>query len=572
MGNSTKHSLLLACVIATVCLFAVPAFAQFTDMSVTKTDSPDPVTPGSNLTYTITVNNPGPNTGFAVLLNDTIPMDTTFVSFTAPGGWVITMPSPGGTGAVTASSEGMVAGTAVFTLVVNVNPTTTAFSITNVANLSVSNDLNVANNVATETTNINAADLILTKSDSPDPVTAGASITYQLSLVNNGPSAAVNVQLTDTVPAGTTLLTGSFMQTGGNTGPFTTQVSGTTLTATLASMPPGVAIFEFLVNVSPSLAAGSTITNNASVTTSTVDPNAANNSATETTGVVTFADLVVTKADAPDPVAPGTNLTYTIDVANDGLSDAQSVTFTDNVPANTTFVSFTAPAGWSVSTPGVGAMGTVTATRPTLARNAFETFTLIVKVDAATPNGTIITNTASAASTTTDAEPSDNSATATTTAAFSNADLAVTKSVAGAGPFPAGGNVTYTITVSNSGPAGATNVTATDTLPAGATVVSATPSQGSCSGTGPVNCALGSIASGASATISLVIKSSSTPGVTVNSVTVSATQPDPNPANNTATATVTTINPTLIPTLSTWMLLLLAVALAGLGLAIVRGT
>src|SRR5207245_11798367 len=54
-------------------------------------------------------------------------------------------------------------------------------------------------------------------------------------------------------------------------------------------------------------------------------------------------------------------------------------------------------------------------------------------------------------------------------------------------------NVSYTITVTNSGPSTATGVTLTDTLAAGLTFVSSTPSQGTCAGTSPIICNLGTI-------------------------------------------------------------------------------
>ena len=70
----------------------------------------------------------------------------------------------------------------------------------------------------------------------------------------------------------------------------------------------------------------------------------------------------------------------------------------------------------------------------------------------------------------------------------------------------AGNNLTYTIGVDNKGPShtGGT-VTLTDQLPAGTTLVSATPSQGTCSGTTTVTCDLGTLANGASATVSVVV-------------------------------------------------------------------
>ena len=47
-----------------------------TDLSITKTDSPDPATVGNNVTYTITVTNTGANDASAVTVADALPADT----------------------------------------------------------------------------------------------------------------------------------------------------------------------------------------------------------------------------------------------------------------------------------------------------------------------------------------------------------------------------------------------------------------------------------------------------------------------------------------------------------------
>ena len=57
------------------------------------------------------------------------------------------------------------------------------------------------------------------------------------------------------------------------------------------------------------------------------------------------ADLSVTKTDSPDPVAAGSNITYTIVIDNDGPDTATSVVLTEATPANTTFVSVSPSAG-----------------------------------------------------------------------------------------------------------------------------------------------------------------------------------------------------------------------------------
>jgi uncharacterized repeat protein (TIGR01451 family) len=126
-------------------------------------------------------------------------------------------------------------------------------------------------------------------------------------------------------------------------------------------------------------------------------------------------------------------------------------------------------------------------------------------------------------------------------AAGSGADLAVTKTDS-PDPVLVGSPLTYTVTVSNAGPDAATLVGLTDTLPAGVTFGSATPSQGTCAEAGGVvTCDLGTLASAAGATVTIVVTPATT-GVLTNTATAAAAEADGNPANNTATAT-TTVNP-----------------------------
>ena len=140
-------------------LLAGPAMAGIVvDLSVGKTDSPDPVTAGTNLTYTITVNNPGPLPAGNVSMSDTLPTAVTFVSFTSPAGWTNTTPPVGGTGSVTATNASMAAGSAVFTLVVRVDGgVANGTVITNTATVSGSDpDLTPANNSSTASTTVSA--------------------------------------------------------------------------------------------------------------------------------------------------------------------------------------------------------------------------------------------------------------------------------------------------------------------------------------------------------------------------------------------------------------------------------
>src|SRR5262249_3582774 len=82
---------------------------------------------------------------------------------------------------------------------------------------------------------------------------------------------------------------------------------------------------------------------------------------------VTAADLATTITDTPDPVDVGTNITYSITVTDNGPDTAQGVTLTTAVAAGTTFVSFTVPAGWTLTAPAVGGTGAISATTASLA-------------------------------------------------------------------------------------------------------------------------------------------------------------------------------------------------------------
>jgi uncharacterized repeat protein (TIGR01451 family) len=184
------------------------------------------------------------------------------------------------------------------------------------------------------------------------------------------------------------------------------------------------------------------------------------------------ADLSVTKVDSPDPSVAGSNVIYTIAVTSLTAAAGTTVALSDTLPANATFFSITSPAGWTCTTPGGGGTGTVNCSIATLPADGSGSFTLVVNVNAATPNGTIITNTASVTSAD-DPVAGNNSATATTTVS-SGANLLVLKSDS-PDPAVANGNITYVITVRNDGPLAATSATLTDVIPANTTFVSLAP-------------------------------------------------------------------------------------------------
>jgi uncharacterized repeat protein (TIGR01451 family) len=118
--------------------------------------------------------------------------------------------------------------------------------------------------------------------------------------------------------------------------------------------------------------------------------------------------------DSPDPVNAGAHLTYSIIVSNSGPLSSISDTLTDAIPAGTTFVSATAPAGWTVTTPAVGGAGTVRwFLSGSFLSGGSATFGLVVAVDSSAV-GTV-ENTATLTTGNVDAYQLNNSAHTSTT-------------------------------------------------------------------------------------------------------------------------------------------------------------
>jgi uncharacterized repeat protein (TIGR01451 family) len=512
------------------------------DLSVTNSVTPNPVTAGNNITFTQVVTNGGPARARGVSLTETLPAGMTAVTLSAPG-WTCNI----GTLICTDNTNLANGATATITFVVKANANVAAGSglLESVSVTSTTPDPNLANNSASVTVYVsNSADVSVTNTPSPVPVQAGNNITYTQVVNNAGASNAATVTLTETLPASTTAVSLSTPAAG-----WTCTVA--TLTCSNPSLVPGTpATITYVVTVNAGTAAGAAIKETASVSSATTDPNFANNIATASDVVATVgqADLVVANAASPTSVAAGANVTYTQSVTNDGPAATNTgMTFTQSTPPNTNFQSITAPAGWNCVTPSVGGIGTITCTDTgSLALNGVANFTLVLQVNASTPSGTSITDTATATATNIVPNLTTNTAGATVVVANANsADTAIVKT-ASPNPVTQGTPLTYSLAVTNNGPASATNVTVTDTLPSVVTYLSSTTTQGSCSEAGgTVTCLLGTMANAGTATIT-ILTIPGTPGVVSNTATVTADQTDPTPANNTSTQTETITYPTKI--------------------------
>ena len=161
------------------------------------------------------------------------------------------------------------------------------------------------------------------------------------------------------------------------------------------------------------------------------------------------------------------------------------------------------------------------------------------------PGATQVVNSATAASSTPDPDPSDNTGSCDHGGRARTADRCGSRGQQGrygTASAASGTQVTYTLTVMNHGPAAANNVVLTDSLPAGVQLVSATAAPGACTGTNPVTCTWPPpCPSGDTLTAMIVVRV--LPGAYRDAGRhrdgQQPDQPDPTPTNNTATAQTT---------------------------------
>jgi uncharacterized repeat protein (TIGR01451 family) len=540
------------------------AYCAGADLAVTNSGSPNPVLLNQNITYVQTVTNNGPQDALNVVFTEAIPAGTTFVSLAETNSLGVTSTAFTCTtaGSITCTDPDLASGSAntiTFTVVVSVNGSDAfgAQIIDTDEVTSGTNDPALTNNSATVQTSVaynNSANLAVAITPSATTVSSPGTVTYSVSVTNNGPNASNGVTLSFPIPASPADLTFNSMTFPSGWSCSTPAANATgTITCSLSSLAANTtANFSIKVNVDSGLSAGTSISETASVSATTADPNPPNNYATATVVVAGAgqSDLAMSNTASPNPVLPGNNLTFTQVVTNNGPNTA-SATFTETIPTNTTFVSLSIPSGWTCPTlPLVGSTGSIICTDATFATaNSPATFSLVTKVGSATTPGTVITDTVSAAAAGGDPNSANNSATATSVVASpSQSDVAIVKT-AGPEPVDQGTNLTYTLQVTNNGPAVATGVTVSDPLPSAVTYTSSSTTQGTCTQTtGTVTCNLGSVSVGGLVIITINVNAStfSSASLVSNTATVTSTTSDPNSTNNSSTAISTIQAPSAV--------------------------
>jgi uncharacterized repeat protein (TIGR01451 family) len=361
-----------------------------------------------------------------------------------------------------------------------------------------------------------AADLAVGLQASDTTPDEGGTVVYTVSITNAGSDAASGVSVTALLPAGVTYVSHAASQGsyGGGTGVWTVGSLAGSAAATL----------DVTTEVAAGTA-GTSILATASRTASTpVDPNAANDSDSESI-TVRSADLAVQHA-VNDPAPPeGGTVVYTVTVTNQGPDAASGVVVTNLLPAGVTYVS-------DLPSHGAYASGTGAWTVGSLPSSGVATLDVTATVDPGTSGALIVATATRNASAPTDPNGANDSASAGITVEAA-ADLAVEKTVDD--PLPKeGGTITYTVTLTNQGPGPATGVSVADSLPAGVTYASDVPSHGSyASGTGVWT--VGTLGGGAFATLQITatVNAGTADSTITNHASVAAAdQIDPNTGND----------------------------------------
>lgn len=388
-------------------------YAPLADLALTMLDSPSSVTASDTFSFTLGITNYGPSNAVNVLVGDFVPAGTQIISVETSGSGscntgilgVVTHPS-------TCVFDTLTNGEShTITIVVDVLPDTQG-SLQNSARVwSDTFDNYNSNDLAPMSISVSSeADLIVTKSDSADPVMAGTPLTYTIDVTNNGPSTSHDVLLTDTLAAETSFVSASTID-----GVPCNSADLNVIECKLGDLAPNENVVVIInAAVVPSVADDTTIENTVNVTSLSSDPDEANY--TESTLVTAAADLWIDKTSNFLAETSSDTLSYLLIVHNDpgcsddtphicgegGPSDAINVvvTYTLPEPRNKVAVEFISDTCTYNSTPHA-----ITCTVPILAAGSKQIFDIQLRVKGGIAK---ITNSATVRSDTPDPVPENN--------------------------------------------------------------------------------------------------------------------------------------------------------------------
>ncbi len=442
-------------------------------LQISKSDNPDPVTPGETLQYTIVYTNTGSVDALGVVITETYPSDTTYLV-------AVPSPTPGTNnvwliGSLPAGATGTIA---VSVRVTNELPIGSV--LTNVVRIGAAQ---AAESAHTETTQVTSApDVYIGKSDSGDPVRVGDSLIYTIQYGNNGNAPVTGIRITETYPGKVTFVTANPSPNLGDN-------------VWLPDALGGSGQFRLIyvtVQVDSPIDDQTTLRNRVTIDTNETQPH----QITEST-LVQAPLITLTKSASTGTPAANSLLTYTLRYANTGSTYASNVVVTDAVPANTTYRSC-APAGLCDHSGGV-----VMWNLGQLASQTSGLLTMTVAVSNNVANGTPLVNTARISA----AEQVAAFVRITSTVSSAPA-LSLLKSD-GVSSAAAGQVLTYSLAYTNSGNAPAANVVITDRIPSNTSVQGCTPACVAMGG-GVYSFTLGTVGAGSGGFVTLSARLAST--------------------------------------------------------------
>ncbi|MEG1228884.1 MAG: gliding motility-associated C-terminal domain-containing protein, partial [Flavobacterium sp.] len=418
-----------------------------------------------NVEFLITAVNNGPSDATGINIVDKLPSGYTFVSATPSSGTYNASNGLWNLGGLTNTS------TSTLTVIASINATgnyTNVAEVTKVDQLDP-NGIIHGNNTPNEIDQsdvtivpVKIVDLVTTKTVDKSNPNQGDIVQYTITVVNNGPSTATGVNLTDNLPAGLAYV--SHVATGGTINTY----SGGSWNIGNINIGSSATL---LINAR--VTAAGTVSQTPIV--NTVTPAAGNESDPTTVGddltepiIVTSSDLVTEKKVSKSNPSEGETITYSIRVTNNGPSDATGVRLTDILPIGVTYVSNNQGADYNYGS-GIWTIGD-------LANGATKVLDINVLIDSGSAGKTIVNTTTAAKGDQSDPTTAGDDL-IETIIVQNGADVVLTKVVNNSTPN-IGETVTYTVTVTNKGTTLVTNLVVKDDLPAGLTFVSATPGKG----------------------------------------------------------------------------------------------
>ncbi len=302
------------------------------------------------------------------------------------------------------------------------------------------------------------ADLQIWKSDGVATAVPGQPITYTVTVTNAGPDPALGAIVSDVFPAA---LVGVVWTCSASPGSSCTPVGSGNISDAVDVLVGGTLTYTVNGTIDPG-ATGS-ISNTATVTVlaPATDPMPSNNSSTDTDLLTPQADLGVTKTDFSSSAVPGTWVTYTVTVVNNGPSHATGAQVIDSFPPELQSITWTCAAtpGSSCSSSGSGNISDTV----TIRASGALTYSISAWIDPAATGVLVNSASVNPPPGVSDPGPSANSDT-DTTLLTPQANLAVSKTN-GTSSVTAGLTTTYQILITNTGPSDAPGTAVQDFFP-----------------------------------------------------------------------------------------------------------